>query len=201
MNAKPMAGWRCGRAAGDRPRADLQPRVWRAAGRLGLALLCFPALAGCGYRLTTAAPALPRHIRVIAVPPFVNNTRIPRLSQMMTAAVVRELIARTHAAVSAQISGSDAVLRASLLRTQTTPVTFDPTTGRATTIQVQLELSASFTDERTGKPLFNDRNIVFHDQYQVGEPTASFIEEDQLAFRRMSTQVARDLVARILNRF
>ena len=176
-------------------------RPWLSRTLLVAALLPFPALAGCGYRLTTSMPALTRHIRIIAVPPFVNHTRIPRLSQMITAAVVRELIARTQARVRARTSGSDAVLRASLLLTRTTPVSIDPSTGRATTIQVLLEMSASFTDERTGRALFNSEHMIFQDQYQVGEQTASFIEEDTLAYQRMSTEIAHDLVSRILNRF
>lgn len=182
------------------PRRRWSFAISRHAPRLCLAAL-LPLAAGCGYQLTTHAPSLPRHIRVIAVPPFVNHTRVPRLSQMITAAVVRELIARTRATIRARTTGSDAVLRASLIGARTTPVTFDPSTGRATTVEVRLEVSASFTDERTGRPLFEDRHMVFHEQYQVGEETASFIEEDALAYHRLSTRVARDLVARMLDRF
>jgi hypothetical protein len=144
---------------------------------------------------------LPESIHVLGVPPFENHTLTPRVSQNITEAVEREIIQRTRYRVEPDASGADAVLHGSVLAVDSLPVTFDPTTGQVSMVEVTLRLKAWLTETRSGKELYRNDNLVFHEQYQVGQQTAGFFEEDQLAFERMSRTIAKTLASAILENF
>ena len=172
------------------------------AARITMLAVALPLwAAGCDYRLTTHARALPPRMRIVAVPAFVNHTRVPQLSQMITAATERELLTRTHARVQSLPAGRDALLRGTLLSATAAPITFDPITNRATTVRVRLRMAVQFVDERSGRVLYSDPALIFTGNYQISEQTQEYIEEDALAWRRLSRRAARDIVAAILDRF
>lgn len=170
-----------------------------AAWPLVLALLA--ASAGCGYRLGNHVNSLPPNVHVIAVPGLVNRTRVPRLSQTITSALVSELVRRTHYRVQPQIAGSDAVLRGVVTALDSIPVTFDPANGHATTVEITLHLRVWLVDQLTGKDLYRNNDLVFHDQYQISSSAAALFEEDPAAYQRLSRTIAADVVSAILERF
>ena len=53
-------------------------------------------LSACGYHTAGHANTLPTNLHTIAIPAFVNHTQTYKIEQRLTAAVVRELITRTH---------------------------------------------------------------------------------------------------------
>jgi outer membrane lipopolysaccharide assembly protein LptE/RlpB len=175
----------------------------RPPGPLAWWLALLPALltAGCGYHLSNHVHALPPDVKVIAVSGFRNQTLSPRLSQLMTAAMARELIQRTRYRIQSQRAGSDAVLEGTVLSLATTPVTFDPNTGRVSTVEVRLRLRVRLLDETTGQPLYQASNLVFRDQYQISASEPSLFEEDTVALRRMCRDAARTVVGDILENF
>jgi outer membrane lipopolysaccharide assembly protein LptE/RlpB len=59
--------------------------------RMGLCLLLVVVLAGCGYQLMGQAGTIPGHLQRISVPMFTNNTTVPGLEQLVTAAVRTQL--------------------------------------------------------------------------------------------------------------
>ena len=67
-----------------------------------ITLICFFG-AGCGYHTAGHAVTLPDNVRTIAIPAFVNQTQTFKIEQMLTAAVVRELVTRTHYRVIDQV--------------------------------------------------------------------------------------------------
>lgn len=157
--------------------------------------------AGCGYGLAGRRNPLPPNVRVIAVPGLVNRTRAPRVAQMLTRALARELIRRSRYRVQPQVAGSDAVLRGAVLAVAATPVTFDPNNGHATTVEVDLRLRVSLTDRLTGRTLYQNNDLVFHDQYQISTQAGDLFEEDSLALRRISQAAAQTIVSAILEGF
>lgn len=169
---------------------------WRA-----LALVAACGLAGCGYHLAGHGGAIPASARVIAVLPFANHTREPQLSQAISAAVAQQLIRRTHDQVQAALPGSDVAVHGDLRSVEINPVTFDATSGRATTVEVVIHLQAWLTAVPGGEELYRNNDLVFHDQYEISTQQQNFIEEDSSAFRRLSQSAARTLVSDILEAF
>ena len=76
---------------------------------LGLTLLVTTA---CGYHTAGHAVTLPANVQTIAIPAFVNRTQTYKIEQRLTAAVVQEMITRTHYHVLNEADDSaDATLR------------------------------------------------------------------------------------------
>lgn len=169
--------------------------------RLLIAAVALVLLAGCGYHVVGRGGALPPATRVLAVLPFANDTRQPGLSQQISAAVAREFQDRAPYRVQATLAGSDAAVHGDLRSVTVNPVTFDAASGRATTVEVVIHLQAWVTAEPSGKELFRNNDMVFHEQYQISTQEQDFFEEDSTAFIRLSHEVAKTLVADILEAF
>ncbi len=96
--------------------------------------------------------------------------RTYRIEQILTSAVVRELTTRTQYKVLNKESGdADATLKGVVVLTQTAPVTYDSTTGRASTSLVTVSMKVTMTD-KSGKVLFENPNYVFREEYQISQP-------------------------------
>jgi len=170
---------------------------WTWAGTL----LIFLFSVGCGYHTAGHAVTLPEDVRTIAVPAFVNQTQTYKIEQMLTGAVVRELVTRTHYHILNDANETaDATLRGTVLSTYTTPLTYDSRTGRAASILVTVNMKVSLTD-RQGKVLYENPAYLFREQYQLSQDLNSFFEEDSPALERLSREFARTLVSNILEGF
>jgi outer membrane lipopolysaccharide assembly protein LptE/RlpB len=172
-------------------------RPWPAA---LAALLCLLAI-NCGYHTAGHSAQLPENVRTIAIPSFVNQTQTFKIEQMLTGAVVREMVTRTHYHVVNQADeGADAVLHGTVTSTYTAPLTYDSTTGRAASILVIVTMKVTLND-RAGKVLYENDSYIYRDQYQLSHELSSFFEEDSPALQRLSRDFARTLVSNILEGF
>lgn len=157
--------------------------------------------AGCGYHTAGHAAQLPENVTTIAVPAFKNETLTYRIEQMLTASVVREFTTRTrYRIISDTGDDADATLRGTVLSTTASPLTYDTATGRAASVLVVVSMKVMLTD-RGGKVLYQNPAYLFREQYEVSQDLSSFFEEDSPAFRRLSQDFARTLVANILEGF
>jgi len=157
--------------------------------------------AGCGYKTGGHAAVLPTSVQTIAIPAFVNRSETYRVEQVLTAAVVREFVGRTHYHVlNHEDTAADATLRGTVVSTQLTPVAYDSVTGRAASAIVVVNMKVSLVD-RFGKTLFENPNYSFHEQYQISREITSFFEEESPAVDRLSRDFARTLVSNILEAF
>lgn len=163
-----------------------------------LSLLLSP---GCGYHTVGHGTQLPETVKTIAIPAFKNETLTYRIEQMLTASVVREFNTRTRYRILNNADDeADATLTGTVVSTVATPLTYDTATGRAASVLVVVSMRVVVTD-RSGKVLFQNPSYVFREQYEVSQDLASFFEEDSPAFRRLSQDFARTLVANILEGF
>jgi outer membrane lipopolysaccharide assembly protein LptE/RlpB len=170
---------------------------WRGA---PVVLLCLLA-AGCGYHTAGHTVTIPDNVRTIAVPAFVNQTQTFKIEQLLTSAVVREFITRTHYHVINQVSDeADAIVHGTVLSTYTTPLTYDSNTGRAASVLVVISMKISLVDKQ-GKVLYQNPSYLFREQYEVSRDLNSFFEEDSPAFQRLSRDFAQTLVSNILEGF
>jgi outer membrane lipopolysaccharide assembly protein LptE/RlpB len=172
------------------------------------AICGWPILAGsclllvaCGYHTAGHAVILPQSLKTIAVPAFTNNTETYKVEQMLTAAVVRELVTRTHyRIVNDSADAADATLSGVVLSTASSPLTYDSRTGRVASVLVTVSLRVSLTDKQ-GKVLYQNPSYVFREQYEVSQERTSFFEENSPALERLSRNFARTLVSNILEGF
>ena len=167
---------------------------------LALVLAACATSAGCGYHTAGTANLLPRDLRTLAIPAFVNQTQTYSIEQVLTAAVVQEFTTRTKYQITADPSSADAVLRGTVLASQTTPLTYDSQTGRAATVLVIVRMNVALSD-RNGRVLYQNPLYTFREQYEISAELSSFFEEDSPAFRRLSRDFARTLVSNILEAF
>lgn len=171
----------------------------RFARLLQLTLILFTT--ACGYHTAGHAVALPANVQTIAIPAFVNQTQTYKIEQKLTAAVVREMVTRTHYHILNEASDSaDATLRGTVVSTSTSPLTYDSQTGRASSALVVLTAKVTLTD-RQGKVLYENPSYLFREEYQVSRELSSFFEEDSPALERLSREFARTLVSNVLEGF
>jgi len=155
----------------------------------------------CGYHTAGHGVTLPADVQTIAIPAFVNQTQTYKIEQKLTAAVVREMVTRTHYHILNEVSDSaDATLRGTVVSTSTSPLTYDSQTGRASSALVVLTARVTLTD-RKGKVLYENPSYLFREEYQVSRELSSFFEEDSPALERLSREFARTLVSNVLEGF
>ena len=161
------------------------------------------ALSGCGYHAATSGLSshLPASIHTIYVPEFGNKTTAYNVDTLITQEVVRELENRTkYNVVLSSREDSDATLAGTILTEQTSPLTYDRNTGRASSALVILTASVKLTD-RHGKVLYENSKYSFREQYQVSRELSSFFQEDTAAVERIARDFSRQIVADILEAF
>jgi len=166
-----------------------------------LPILILILLTACGYHTAGHAVTLPADVQTIAIPAFVNQTQTYKIEQKLTAAVVREMVTRTHYRILNEPSDSaDATLRGTVVTTSTSPLTYDSQTGRASSALVVVTARVTLTD-RQGKILYQNPSYLFREEYQVSRELSSFFEEDSPALERLSREFARTLVSNVLEGF
>ena len=150
--------------------------------------LDFAFTTACGYHTAGHAVTLPANVQTIAIPAFVNQTQTYKIEQSLTAAVVQEMVTRTHYHILNEPSDSaDATLRGTVISTSTSPLTYDSQTGRASSALVVVTVKVTLTD-RQGKVLYQNPSYLFREEYQVSQRTFQFLRG---RFPRAGTAVAR----------
>jgi len=159
------------------------------------------ALSSCGYHVAGKGSLLPQNIRTISISAWGNATPRFPLSAKLPAAVTREFLRRTKYRVVADPNEADAVLTGSVLGYNSYPITNDPTSGRASGIQMIVQLQAKLTERGTNKVLFERTGYEVRANYEVSIDQAAFFDESGAAIERLSQEVARSLVSGILENF
>jgi hypothetical protein len=156
----------------------------------------------CGYRMASrAAPSLPPTVRTIAVPIFQNETFRFKIEETLTQAVIRELLSRTSYRVQSAQVGSDAVLNGVVTSIYSSPIVFDPNSGRTTEVLITVSMRVNVQDSATLETLYEANDLVFREPYQISSVPATYFGEDQAAIERLSRQVASSLVATLIGNF
>jgi outer membrane lipopolysaccharide assembly protein LptE/RlpB len=169
--------------------------------RIGVLGVVTSCLVSCGYHTAGHSVSIPENVKTIAIPAFVNQTPTYKIEQRLTAAVVSEMITRTHYHVlNDNVADADAVLRGTVLSTYISPLTYDSQTGRAASVLVVVNVKVQLSD-KAGKVLFQNPSYLFREQYQVSTQLTSFFEEDSPAFQRLSRDFAQSLVSNMLEGF
>ncbi len=163
-------------------------------------LLC-ALLGSCGYHVAGSSDLIPKSIHTIAIPAFGNATIRYKLTDRLPEAISREFIARTRYQIVSDPQQADAVVRGTIVNYVAYPILFDQATGRASGLQVNLTMQISFVERATGKVIFTRPNFEMHQRYEISINPDVYFEESDAALDRLSRDVARTLVAAILDNF
>lgn len=144
---------------------------------------------------------LPKSIRTIAIPAFGNSTTRYRLTERLPAMMTREFIRRTRYEIVPDTNTADAVLSGGVVGLYSFPTIFDQRTGRAAGIQMLVILSVKLTERATGTVLFERQNFETRQRYEISVDPLTYFEESSTAMDRLATDVARQVVAGILENF
>ena len=158
-------------------------------------------LVSCGYHVAGTTSVLPKNVKTIAVPAFRNNTTRYKIAELVTSAVAREFISRTHYRIVAEPDNADAVLSGSVVNFFAYPTTFDPQTGRAAGVQVIVYMALSLRDRSTNAVLFDRPHMEFRQTYEISVDPDKYFDESDVAIERLSRDVARTVVSAVLENF
>lgn len=179
-------------------------KFWGEPGAFGAAigLVASLLLGGCGYHLAGKADLMPKDVHTIAILPFTNTTVRYKLADALPEAISREFITRTHYKVVSDPTQADAVLHGAVVNYAAYPSIIDQSTGRTSGVQIVLILDVNLTDRTTGKVIFSRPRYEAHERYELATTNdTQYFDESGPALRRMSVDVARDLVTSILDNF
>jgi hypothetical protein len=159
------------------------------------------ALFSCGYHVGGTADLVPKGVQTIAIPSFVTFTTRYRLVDELPQQIGREFIARTRFRVVNNPNDADAVLNGSINAVTAGPTVFDPASGKATSIQVNVLLTINFVERATGRVLFSRANMGFQQNYEAAVDPHQYFDESGPALDRLSRDVARGIVSAIVENF
>jgi outer membrane lipopolysaccharide assembly protein LptE/RlpB len=157
-------------------------------------------VAGCGYHISGGG-AIPQAVKTIAITPFANATMSYAVARLIPEDLTQEFHARTHYVIVADPQQADAVLQGSVVNMGAFPTVSDPVTGRATAVQVEVTISVKLTDRRSGATLFSSNGVKYRERYEVALDPTQYFDESSTAARRLSRDVARDILSSILEKF
>jgi outer membrane lipopolysaccharide assembly protein LptE/RlpB len=159
------------------------------------------SLTACGYHVAGHADLMPKTVKTIAIPAFANPTTRFQIARMLPEDVSREFISRTHYQIVSDPNQADAVLRGVVNNYSAYPTVVDPNSGRATGVQVIVNLQITLTERATGKVLFQRANFEVRDRYTISIDPQSYFDENGTAMGRVSKDAARTIVTGILENF
>ena len=159
------------------------------------------SLANCGYKVAGKADLLPKNLHTIAIPAFNNVTTHYKLTDRLPNALAQEFIARTRYQVIADVNQADMVLTGAVANVIAYPTTFDPLTGRAAGVQVQVVLQVTLRERASGKVIYSQPALDFRERYEISRDPQAYFDESAPAFDRVSRAVARSVISAILEMF
>jgi outer membrane lipopolysaccharide assembly protein LptE/RlpB len=166
-----------------------------------LLLIASAGITGCGYHVAGRSGNLPAQWTTIAVPAFKNDTTRYRIEQRFTAAVIRQFVQRTKYRIVQDPANADAVLHGEVVSIETDPMLFNATTGQVTMMLVTVHAKVQLIGTKDEKPVYENNDMVYRDEYQISSDVQSFFEEQDPALERMSRDFASQLVSNVLETF
>jgi len=129
-----------------------------------------------------------------------NDTTTYQVEQILTRALVQELVRRSNLEVVNREEGADAVLSGRVLRVVASPVTFRQS-AFATTFLVTVEAQVEVTERATGRALFRRNRYVFQERYAINAEVEDFFSEMNPALERLARDFSASVVASLTEDF
>jgi outer membrane lipopolysaccharide assembly protein LptE/RlpB len=156
---------------------------------------------GCGYHQAGYATHIPADVRTLAVPIFASRVQTYHTEVSFTQAIIRELNTRTkYHVLQSDTPSADATLHGTILTEVISPLTYDSTTGETSSYLITLTAKIVLTDH-DGRVLYENDNLLYHEQYQSTLDLSGFIQEGSPAVTRISRAFAIAVVSDLLESF
>jgi Lipopolysaccharide-assembly len=165
------------------------------------AVLTLLIAASCGYHVGGRADLVPKNIQTIAIPAFGTLSTRYKLVDQLPQQIGREMLGRTRLRIVDNASLADAVLNGSINSAGAYPTVLDPATSKATSVQVNVNISVRLVERLSGRTLYARSNWNFRENYDLAVDPHQFFDESGPALDRLSRDVARDLVSSIVENF
>ena len=171
--------------------------------RSALGLLCGAtgATVGCGYHTGGKAELVPKSIQTIHIPAFQSLTTRYRLVDLLPQQIEREFIVKSRFRIENDPDLADAVINGVVNSANVVPTIFDPSSGKATNVQVVVFVGYRFLERATGRLLFDRPNLLFRQNYSISVNPHQFFDEVSPALDRVARDVSRDVVTSVLESF
>jgi hypothetical protein len=169
--------------------------------KLICALLICALCVSCGYHVGGSADKMPKSVQTIAIPAF--NAFVARyaLADELPQQIGREFMARTRFRIVTDPHEADAVLQGTINSAFASPTIYDPGSGKATSVGLQVNVSVKLIDQRTGKVIYARPAWGFREDYELAVDPHQFFNESGPAQDRLCRDLARDLVSAIVEDF
>jgi hypothetical protein len=164
-------------------------------------LLMALSLASCGYHVAGHTNLLPKTLQTVCIPPFGNATVRYKLTDRLPEALSKELISRTRYRIVTDCGAADAALRGSVNNYLYFPTVTDPSTGRASAVDVRVYMSVNLTERATNKVLFTRPSMEVRERYEISIDPRAYFDESDAALDRVARTVAQQLITAILENF
>ena len=133
------------------------------------------------------------------------------MTDKLPEAIAREFIARTRYRPIAKQDEADAILRGSVTNYYAFPIISDPSSGRASSLQMGVTMQITLVDRLTGKVLFERKGFDVRQRYEIApvrttgneqlpDPNVYF-DESEAGLSRLTREVGRSVVSAILEMF
>jgi hypothetical protein len=175
---------------------------WSLAVVLALSL----ASSRCGYALAGRGSFLPDYIRVVGIPPLLNQSAFFQVEQVLTEKIRTEFIGRGKYTVIPEVTGADAVMTGTVTAITVQPIGFTEQ-QLASRYLFTLIMRVAFTDARTGQILWSNESLTFREEYDLSTRSNTslqgdaFLSQERSSFERIAGDVARTVVTAILEAF
>ena len=159
----------------------------------------------CGYALAGRGSFLPDYIKILGIPMFGNTTPYQVVEQVFTQKVRLEFQSRRRYTVVPTDVGVDGVVRGEVQSISLAAVNVNEV-QLASRTRVTVIVKVKFEDVKAQKTLWENPGLTFSDEYELANPSGNqdvsvFINNDRVAFDRLSTDFARSVVSAILEAF
>lgn len=156
---------------------------------------------GCGYHQAGAATHLPPDVRSLAVPIFLTKVQAYHTEVAFTQAIVRELNTRTkYHILQSDTPSADATLHGTILTQAVAPLTYDSASGETSSYLITITAKVILT-AHDGRVLYENDNLLYHEQYQSTLDLSGFLQENTPAVARISRTFATAVVSDLLESF
>lgn len=164
-------------------------------------------LAGCGYTLVGLASNIPEDVRNVYVETLENGTQRAQVEQLLTQAIISEMVTRRRFSVVNDASEADAVLHGKVLQCRVRPLTFDAN-GLADNFEIEISADMVFQRVPASGQLPEDAEVIwknarylFRQDYPLEQAGVAYFDRELLAIEEVSDRFAETLVTDLLEGF
>ena len=181
-------------------------RLWTTQGfALLFLMICGLVSSGCGYSLVGRATNIPEDIRKVYVSSFENRTARSQVEQLLTRAIIDELVTRQRFEVLTSPGSADAEIRGAVVGYGATPVGFDAD-GRADEYEISFVAEVIFQrlssdpDAEAEVIWSNDRH-QFREPYEIPGGAEDYFDQEDQAIEEVAQRFAETMVSDLLEGF